>query len=49
MRFSSMEMPGTLATSDPVAMTMVLVSSVCFLPPAPVTSILPGAAMRPDP
>ena len=32
MRFSSMAMPGRLATSDPVAMAMALVSTVCFSP-----------------
>src|SRR5680860_931013 len=49
MRFSSMSMPGTRATSEPVAMTMALVSRVCDLPLSLVTSTLPGAAMRPVP
>jgi hypothetical protein len=34
-RFSSIEMPGSGATSEPVAMAMLFVSSVCFLPSAP--------------
>ena len=34
MRFSSMSMPSSRATSEPVAMTMFLVSSVCVLPSA---------------
>ena len=46
MRFSSISMPFSRATSEPVAMTMDLVSSVCVLPSAPLTSTLPGAAMR---
>ena len=46
MRFSSISMPLSLATSEPVAMTMDLVSSVCVLPSAPLTSTLPAAAMR---
>ncbi len=37
------------ATSEPVAMTMFLVSSVWALPSAALTSTLPGAAMRPAP
>ena len=49
MRFSSISMPLSLATSEPVAITMDLVSSVCVLPSAPLTSTLPGAAMRPAP
>ena len=49
MRFSSISMPLSRATSEPVAMTMDLVSSVCVLPSAPLTSTLPGAAMRPAP
>ena len=48
-RFSSMSMPGSRATSDPVAMTMFLVSSVCVLPSSAFTSTLPGAVMRPEP
>ena len=47
MRFSSISMPLSRATSEPVAMTMFLVSSVCVLPSAAFTSTLPGAAMRP--
>ena len=46
MRFSSMAMPGTLATSEPVAMAMDLASKVCVLPLPSVTSILPGPTMR---
>ena len=49
MRCSSMSMPGSRATSEPVAMTIALVSSVCVLPSAAFTSTLPGAAMRPTP
>ena len=49
MRFSSISMPLSRATSEPVAMTMALVSSVCVLPSAALTSTLPGAAMRPRP
>ena len=49
MRFSSISMPRSRATSEPVAMTMALVSSVCVLPSSPLTSTLPGAAMRPAP
>jgi hypothetical protein len=45
-RFSSMSMPLSRATSEPVAITIDLVSSVCVLPSAPFTSTLPGAAMR---
>ena len=48
-RFSSMVMPGSRATSEPVAITIDLVSSVCAWPLAPLTSTLPGAAMRPMP
>ena len=49
MRFSSISMPLSRVTSEPVAMTMFLVSSVCVLPSAPLTSTLPGPAMRPTP
>ena len=49
MRFSSISMPFSRATSEPVAITMFLVSTVCVLPSAPFTSILPGAVMRPWP
>ena len=42
---SSMSMPGSRATSEPVAMTMLLVSSVCAPPAASRTSTLPGAPM----
>ena len=49
MRFSSMSMPLRRATSEPVAMTIALVSSICVLPSAAFTSTLPGAAMRPTP
>ena len=48
-RFSSMSMPGSRATSEPVAMTMALVSKTCILPSAPLTSTWPGATMRPAP
>ncbi len=49
MRFSSMSMPLRRATSEPVAMTIDLASSVCVLPSASFTSTLPAAAMRPAP
>ena len=49
MRCSSMAMPGTPATSDPVAMAMDLVSTSCFSPLMKVTSTLPGPMMRPVP
>ena len=49
MRFSSISMPLSRATSEPVAITMFFVSTVCVLPSAPFTSILPGAVMRPWP
>ena len=49
MRFSSISMPLRRATSEPVAMTIALVSSVSVLPSADFTSTLPGAAMRPTP
>ena len=39
---SSMLTPGSRATSDPVAMTMLLVSSCCLLPSAAATSTLPA-------
>ena len=47
--FSSISTPGSRATSDPVAMTIALVSSVVSLPSAPLTITLPGAAIRPSP
>ena len=43
MRFSSISMPFSFATSEPVAITMFLVSSVCVLPSLPFTSTLPAA------
>jgi hypothetical protein len=49
MRFSSMSMPFSRATSDPVAMTIDLASSVCALPPSPFTSTLLGPTIRPLP
>ena len=42
MRFSSISMPLSFATSEPVAITMFLVSSVCVLPSLPFTSTLPA-------
>jgi len=45
-RFSSISMPLSLATSEPVAITIDLASSVWVLPSSPLTSTLPGAAMR---
>ena len=47
--FSSMSMPGSLATSEPVAMTIDLASMSCFSPLMNVTSTTPGALMRPVP
>ena len=47
--FSSISMPGICATSEPVAMTTVLASSVWASPVSGVTSTLPGAVMRPSP
>ena len=49
MRLPSMSTPRSLATSEPVAMTICFVSSVWVLPSAAFTSTLPGAAMRPKP
>jgi hypothetical protein len=49
MRFSSMSMPLSRATSEPVAMTIFLVSSVCALPLSSLTSTWPGATMRAAP
>ena len=49
MRFSSISMPFSFATSEPVAMTMFLVSSVSVLPSAAFTSTLPAPTMRPVP
>ena len=49
MRFSSMAMPLRRATSEPVAITIALVSIVVTAPSAAFTSILPGATMRPTP
>ena len=47
--FSSMSMPGSFATSDPVAMTIAFASSGCFSPLMNVTSTSPGPRMRPVP
>ncbi len=44
--FSSMAMPGSRVTSEPVAITTALVSIVCVEPSSAVTSIRPGATMR---
>ena len=49
MRFSSISMPGSRATSEPVAITIDFVSIVSVLPLPVETSTLPGAAMRPLP
>ena len=46
---SSISMPGNRATSEPVAMTMLLVSSCCLPPLASVTSTLPGPRIVPVP
>ena len=47
--FSSISTPGSRAKSDPVAMTIALVSCAVSLPSAPLTITRPGAAMRPSP
>ncbi len=47
--FSLISTPGSRATSEPVAMTIALVSSVLSLPSAPLTVTRPGAAMAPAP
>ncbi len=47
--FSSISTPGRRATSEPVAMTIFFASSAVSLPSAPLTTTLPGAAMRPSP
>ena len=47
--FSSISTPGSLATSEPVAITIALVSCVVSAPSALLTTTLPGAAMRPSP
>src|SRR3981081_4117551 len=44
IRFSSIVIPLSRATSDPVAMTIALAPSVC-VPLAPLTSTCPGAAI----
>jgi hypothetical protein len=49
MRFSSISMPRSLATSEPVAITIALVSSICVLPSAPLTSTMPVPATCPKP
>ena len=49
MRFSSISMPFSRAMSEPVAMTMFLVSTVCALPSLPVTSTLPAPRILPVP
>ena len=48
-RFSSISMPFSRAMSEPVAITMFLVSTVCALPSAPVTSTLPVPRILPLP
>ena len=51
MTFSSkaMSTPGGLATSDPVAMTMALLSKTCALPSSAMTLTRPAASMLPCP
>ena len=46
---SSISMPGSWATSEPVAMTIAFASMSCFSPLINVTSTTPGALMRPVP
>ena len=47
--FSSISTPGSCATSEPVAMTIALASSVVSSPFSALTITLPGAAIRPCP
>ena len=49
MRFSSIATPRSRATSEPVAMTIALVSSIWVLPSAPLTSTMPVPAICPKP
>ena len=49
MRFSSISMPFSRAMSEPVAMTMFLVSTTCVLPSLPDTSTLPVPRIFPLP
>ena len=49
MRFSSISMPFSRAISEPVAITMFLVSTTCVLPSPPVTSTLPVPSTLPLP
>ena len=49
MRFSSISMPFSRAISEPVAITMFLVSTICVLPSPPVTSTLPAPRILPLP
>jgi hypothetical protein len=44
--FSSMSIPGSRVTSEPVAITMARVSTMCVAPSSPVTSMRSGARMR---
>ena len=46
---SSISMPGRFAETEPVAMTMFLVSMVCVGPLPGVTSTLPGPTIEPTP
>ena len=47
--FSSMVTPGRRATSEPVAITMFLVSSIWLPPSSAITSTRPAPAIRPVP
>ena len=47
--FSSISTPGSRATSEPVAMTIALASSVVSSPSSAFDDTLPGAAIRPRP
>ncbi|MNL64333.1 hypothetical protein D3C87_1885360 [compost metagenome] len=49
MRFSSISMPGRPADTEPVAMTIFLVSTSVASPDCGVTSTLPGDTMVPMP
>ena len=46
---SSISTPGSFATSEPVAMTIALVSISFSLPSSPLTTTLPGERMLPSP
>ncbi len=49
MRLLSTVTPGSGVGSEPVAMTMFLVSSTVSVPSSAFTTTLPGPSMRPQP